>query len=71
MKRPVHKKDSKSKKNSPNWAAVLVPLLIFFLVGWMVWRLFQPAQIETYEGVELLRSDTVERVVVNDPAQRV
>lgn len=72
MKRPVHKKDSKSKKkSSPNWAAALVPVLIFFLVGWMVWRMFQPAQIETHEGVELLRSDTVERVVVNDPAQRV
>ncbi|MDO5034717.1 MAG: ATP-dependent zinc metalloprotease FtsH [Actinomycetaceae bacterium] len=72
MKQPVHNKDSKSKKKSAGgWAAITVPILAALLIVWVVWRLFQPAQVDTYEGLELLRGDTIEQVQVNDPAQRV
>jgi cell division protease FtsH len=72
VKHPDHKNDPKSKKKGKNnWVAIVLPVIIVLALAWTVWRLFQPSQIETSEGMELLRGDTVEQIVVNDPAQRV
>ena len=71
--RKHRKQDAKNAKGTKgtNWKALVISMLLIFAIGWSVWRMFQPQQIDTHEGMELLRGDTIEKVVVNDPAQRV
>ncbi|MDO4258060.1 MAG: ATP-dependent zinc metalloprotease FtsH [Actinomycetaceae bacterium] len=38
---------------------------------WMLWGYFQPARVDTSEGLEILKGTTVEKVVVNDAIQQV
>ncbi len=59
-----------SKKRS-NWTYILVPLLVLLVGGWFVWRMFQPQLVDTSEGLEILKGQTIERVVVNDGTNQV
>lgn len=66
-----------SQKPSPKpqkykvWPFVVVPILAFILIGWMVWRMFQPAVVITSEGMEILRSEKIQSAVMNDSSQQV
>jgi len=60
-----------ASKKRPNWTYILVPLLVLLVGGWFVWRMFQPAAVDTSEGLEILKDQTIERVVVNDGTQQV
>ncbi|MDO5729661.1 MAG: ATP-dependent zinc metalloprotease FtsH [Actinomycetaceae bacterium] len=59
------------KKSKRSWIAVWIPIALVFLIGWTMWYSFQPATVDTSEGLEILRGDTVESVYVNDATQRV
>ncbi|OKL46915.1 cell division protein FtsH [Boudabousia liubingyangii] len=61
------------KKNpgAKGWVWVLPVLLILAFVYSALSVAFSPSQIDTSEGLELLRGDTVERVVVNEGTQQV
>ncbi|WP_424133832.1 ATP-dependent zinc metalloprotease FtsH [Schaalia vaccimaxillae] len=39
--------------------------------GWFLWQTFQPRAVDTSEGLEILKGDTVERVVLNEGTQQV
>lgn len=54
-----------------NWAWILVPLLVLSIGGWFVWQTFQPKQVDTSEGLEILKGQTIERVVLNEATQQV
>ncbi|MCD4549976.1 ATP-dependent zinc metalloprotease FtsH [Schaalia sp. lx-260] len=60
-----------AKKKRVNWAWVLVPLLILSMGAWVAWAWFQPRSVDTSEGLEILTSDTVERVDINEGTQQV
>lgn len=59
------------KQKRINWAWILVPLLVLSIGGWFVWQTFQPKQVDTSEGLEILKGQTVERVVLNEATQQV
>ncbi|WP_425425749.1 ATP-dependent zinc metalloprotease FtsH [Boudabousia marimammalium] len=61
----------KAKPNGRKWMWVLPALVLVVLLGSTISTLFGPSQIDTSEGMELLRGNTVQRVVVNDGTQRV
>lgn len=60
------------KKKSPRrhlrW---IIPLLVICTGMWLVVQLMAPTTIDTSEGIEVLKSDTVKRAVVNDGTQTV
>ena len=61
-----------TKKNSVNWAFIIVPLLVLMVAGWFMWRMFQPQAVDTSEGLQVLKDNKgIERVVVNDGTQQV
>ncbi|QPK81550.1 ATP-dependent zinc metalloprotease FtsH [Schaalia sp. ZJ405] len=60
-----------TKKNRINWAWIIIPLVVLMVGGWFVWQTFQPRAVDTSEGVEILKSSTVERVVLNEGTQQV
>ncbi len=59
------------KQKRINWAWILVPLLVLSIGGWFVWQTFQPKQVDTSEGLEILKGQTIERVVLNEATQQV
>lgn len=61
----------KQKKSKRNWLAVWVPIALVFMIGWFMWYSFQPQTVETSEGLDILRDQSVESVTVNDATQRV
>ncbi|WP_175955280.1 ATP-dependent zinc metalloprotease FtsH [Schaalia sp. Marseille-Q2122] len=61
----------RTKKKRINLAFILIPLLILMMAGWYLWQIFQPQEVDTSEGLEILKGDTVERVVINDVTQQV
>lgn len=60
-----------TKKKKVNWAWIAVPLALLIVGGWFVWQFFQPRLVDTSEGLEILKGDSVERVVVNEGIQQV
>ena len=62
-----------AKKKAPkrNYLAWFLPFLIIALIIWAATRLFAPAEVDTSEGVDLLKGDTVARAVVNDGSHLV
>ncbi|QWW19860.1 ATP-dependent zinc metalloprotease FtsH [Schaalia sp. 19OD2882] len=60
-----------TKTRRINWAWVAVPLSVLLIGGWFLWQLFQPRVVDTSEGLEILKGDSVERVVVNEGTQQV
>ena len=58
-------------KKRINWAWIIVPLLILMVGGWFVWQTFQPRQVDTSEGLTILKEQTIERVVLNESTQQV
>lgn len=59
------------KQKRINWAWILIPLLVLSIGGWFVWQIFQPKQVDTSEGLEILKDQTIERVVLNESTQQV
>ena len=59
------------KKQSRSWAWVIPMLLVLGLGFSMLSTYFSPSQIDTSEGLKLLKGDTVERVVVNEGTHAV
>lgn len=60
-----------SKKKRVNWAWIVAPLLVLMVGGWFVWQTFQPRAVDTSEGLEILKGQTVQRVVLNESTQQV
>nr|WP_269212770.1 ATP-dependent zinc metalloprotease FtsH [Schaalia sp. lx-100] len=46
-------------------------MLILSMGAWVAWAWFQPRSVDTSEGLEILTSDTVERVDINEGTQQV
>ncbi|MDO5722712.1 MAG: ATP-dependent zinc metalloprotease FtsH [Actinomycetaceae bacterium] len=63
--------EKKPKRTKRSWLGIFIPIMVFTLVGWMLWQVFQPSEIRTDEGMELLKGKTVERATVNDATQTV
>lgn len=64
-------KDGTKSKRAKLWPYILVPLLALILIGWMVWRVFQPGTVDTSEGLEILKSEKIQSAIVNDGTQQV
>lgn len=60
-----------AKKKRINWAWVIVPLLVLMAGGWFIWQTFQPRQVDTSEGLTILKDQKIERVVLNESTQQV
>ncbi len=50
---------------------ILAPLMIVAFGSYVLWWFFQPAMVTTSEGLEILKSGTVESAVINDGTQQV
>ncbi len=61
----------KTKSGGKVWPYVVVPLVALMVIGWLVWRLLQPGVVPTSEGMEILRTQSIQAAVVNDGAQQV
>lgn len=53
------------------WPYIVAPLVLLLVVGWFVWRLFQPAMVLTSEGMEILQTQKIDQVTINDGTQQV
>ena len=58
-------------KNRVNWAWIIAPLLVLMIGGWFLWQAFQPRAVDTSEGLEILKSNSIERAVLNESTQQV
>ncbi|MDY2941846.1 MAG: ATP-dependent zinc metalloprotease FtsH [Varibaculum sp.] len=59
------------KKRTWRWhLRWVIPVLLVLLIGWSVMSLTGPATIDTSEGLRLLKTHKIERVVVNDGTQQ-
>lgn len=65
------KADKKKGKGSRVWPYIVLPLFALILIGWMVWRVLQPAAVITSEGLEILRTEKIQSAVLNDGTQQV
>ncbi|MFT0762227.1 ATP-dependent zinc metalloprotease FtsH [Scrofimicrobium sp. R131] len=65
------KKQAPKKSGARVWPYIVVPLLMLMAMSWFVWRMVQPATVVTSEGIEILKSQPIERAVVNDGTQQV
>ncbi len=66
----AEKKADKTKGNKV-WPYIIVPLIALMLIGWMVWRVMQPASVITSEGMEILREQKIQSAILNDGTQQV
>ena len=64
-------KDDAKSKRAKLWPYILVPLVALILIGWMVWRVFQPSTVITSEGLEILKSEKIQSAILNDGTQQV
>lgn len=71
MSKKSQQGNEEKKKSKRSWIALWLPIALVLLIGWTIWYSFQPATVDTSEGLEILRGDTVESVYVNDATQRV
>lgn len=53
------------------WPYIAFPLLLLMMVSWFVWQIFQPSQVVTSEGLEILKNQKITEAVVNDGTQQV
>lgn len=61
----------KAKKKRVRWTGIIVPFMILMIGGWFLWQYFQPRAVDTSEGLEILKGETVSRVVLNEGTQQV
>lgn len=71
MSKKSQQGNEEKKKSKRSWIALWLPIMLVLLIGWTIWYSFQPATVDTSEGLEILRGDTVKSVYVNDATQRV
>lgn len=62
---------SEKKKLRVNPTLVLAPITFLLLGAYLLWWFFQPAVVTTSEGLDVLKSDSVETVIINDATQQV
>lgn len=63
---------NRSKKSPAKvWPFIVFPLLALLAIGWLVARLLAPGMVPTSEGLEILRTEKLQSVVVNDGTQQV
>lgn len=60
-------------KKSPTkiWPFIVFPLVALVVIGWMVSRLLAPGMVPTSEGLEILQTQKLQSVIVNDGTQQV
>lgn len=63
--------DKVTKKTRVHPAYILVPLTALILGAYLVWTFIQPATVSTSEGLDILKSKTIESAVINDSTQQV
>jgi len=63
--------EKKAKQKPVIWPYIVFPLLMLLIGGWFVYRMFQPAQVVTSEGIEILKTQPIESVIMNDGSQQV
>ena len=63
--------NDKTKNKRPSLAWVTIPLVILLAGGWFLWQAFQPRSISTSEGMALISSAAVDKVVLNEGTQQV
>lgn len=61
----------KKKTKKRSWIVWAIPIVIVTLLIWMTTQLLSPSVIDTSEGLQILKSNTVKRAVVNDGTQQV
>ncbi len=65
------KKKKGKGKGAKIWPYIVFPLLALSMIGWMVWRMVQPGEVITSEGMQILEDQTITSAVVNDGTQQV
>ncbi len=64
------KKGTKGLKSAV-WPYIVVPLVVLILAGWLVWQMMQPSSVTTSEGLEILNTQAIEEISINDGTQQV
>lgn len=72
MKNKGTNKTTKVEKNKKTLVSkIAAAMLVFMLIFWGISSWFGPTQIDTSEGLDLLKNQKITRIVVNDVTQQV